>query len=100
MTMPGETPSRYCTECRRQKRVCCCPEPEIVAASQMSAPPSVHSSALVAEGRAPLQKHLDEWTTRVSKTVALLREWQALEYTGHFIDLHPEMIRLSHPPSL
>lgn len=38
-----------------------------------------------------IKKSLDELTSRIARTVGVLREWRALEYTGHFIDVDEEM---------
>ncbi len=38
-----------------------------------------------------IQKSLDSMASRIGRSVAILREWRALEYTGHFIDVDEEM---------
>jgi hypothetical protein len=35
-------------------------------------------------------ERFDDWTSKLTKALAALREWQALEYTGHFIDVEGE----------
>jgi hypothetical protein len=34
---------------------------------------------------------IKDLTTKISKAVWLLRCWRALDYTGHFINVNPEM---------
>jgi hypothetical protein len=38
-----------------------------------------------------IQTSLDDLTNKVARTVHVLREWRALEYTGHFIDVDEDM---------
>lgn len=37
-------------------------------------------------------EHMDDYVKRISRTVSILREWRALEYTGHLIDVNKSMM--------
>lgn len=38
-----------------------------------------------------MQPFLDEFTNKLSEAIHCLQMWSVLNYTGHFIDVHPEM---------